>query len=376
MTHVFITGGTGYLGGYVCTRLLERHPDLRLSMLVRGSSVSGAREKLWRSWQLHWGPSEFIEALSRVDIYLGDLHQPNLGLSDASWAKLSEQTDSVLHVAASLNRKSERACLNSNLRGSLSVLRLARSIADTSGLDRFSFVSTAAVAGERWREVVPEDQAIRWDKRQYDPYARTKAFGEHMVHELLPDVSTVIFRPATVLGDSRFSATTQWDMVRAYAFFADLPVLPWGPDIRQDIVNADYVGDAVAHIHMLDKPKWGCYHLSAGNSSCTSAEIVGEIARAAGSRGPRFSSRLQGPFDNTIRMTELLAPGAKTARMAALLRVFLPYVTNDTVFDNGRVIAELGRAPVPFVRYAANLLEYAKEHKFQYPYTAYPDGSR
>ena len=372
MSRIFVTGSTGYLGGYVCTRLLEQQPDARLALLVRGRDRDHAIDKLWRGWQLHMDAAAFKEALSRVELHLGDLHAKNLGLSDAAWSDLAGDTDSVLHIAASLNRKSERACLNTNLRGALSVIRLGRAMADGGGLRRFSFVSTAAVAGERWREVVPEDQSIRWDHRQYDPYARTKAFGEHMLRELLPDVSTIVFRPSTVLGDARFPDTTQWDMVRAYVFFAELPVLPWGPDIRQDIVNADYVGDAITHVHLADAPRWDTYHLSAGTGSRSTREIVHALASATGKPGPRFSRRLKGPFDGTVRALEMLGPGATTQRMAALLRVFLPYVTNDTVFDNGRIVAELGRAPTPFVDYAPSLLHYAEENDFRYPYRELP----
>lgn len=372
MTRIFVTGATGYLGGYVCTRLLRQHPDVRLALLVRGTDRDHALRKLWRGWQLHIDADTFTAWMERVDVYLGDLHAKDLGLSASAWSELASDTDSVLHIAASLNRKSERACLNTNLRGALSVLRLGRAMADGGGLRRFSFVSTAAVAGERWREVVTEPTSIRWDHRQYDPYARTKAFGEHMLRELLPDVSTVVFRPSTVLGDATFPDTTQWDMVRAYVFFAELPVLPWGPDIRQDIVNADYVGDAITHVHMLEAPRWDTYHLSAGTGSRTSQEIVSTLAGATGRPGPRFSRRLQGPFDGTVRAVEQLGARTTTARMAALLRVFLPYITNDTVFDNGRITAELGRAPTPFPRYAPALLQYAKKHDFRYPYQEHP----
>src|SRR5207248_2290114 len=81
---------------------------------------------------------------------------------------------------------------------------------------RFSLVSTVAVAGKRQDEVVTEDRAIEWDRSDYDPYARTKKFCEHMTRQLLPEVPITIFRPSIVLGDSRYPQTTQFDMVRAF----------------------------------------------------------------------------------------------------------------------------------------------------------------
>ena len=96
-------------------------------------------------------------------------------------------TDSVIHCAASLNRKSEKSCLNVNLRGTLEVLTLARHAEHYHGLRRFSEVSTVAVAGKRSNEIVTEDHSIEWDRSDYDPYARTKKFCEHMTRVLLPD---------------------------------------------------------------------------------------------------------------------------------------------------------------------------------------------
>ncbi len=143
---------------------------------------------------------------------------------------------SILHCAASLNRKSEKQCLNVNLRGSLEMIQLARRAQDLHGLRRYSFVSTVAVAGKRQNEVVTEDASIDWARSDYDPYARTKKFAEHMVNQLLPDVAHTIFRPAIVMGDSRRPETTQFDMVQAFDTLARFPVLPLRPNDRIDIV--------------------------------------------------------------------------------------------------------------------------------------------
>ena len=122
--------------------------------------------------------------------------------------RLVHTTDSVIHCAASLNRKSEKSCLNVNLRGTLEVVQLARAVAVLSwSAPLFSHVSTVAVAGQRSNEVVTEDESIDWDRSDYDPYARTKKFCEHMMRQLLPDVPLTIFRPSIVLGDSRYPET-------------------------------------------------------------------------------------------------------------------------------------------------------------------------
>src|SRR5690606_6624905 len=114
------------------------------------------------------------QALRRVAFIQGDLYAQDLGLDAATRDALIDPVESVLHIAASLNRKSAKACLNANLRGTLSVIKLARHLHDHgAGLRRFSHVSTVAVAGERDREEVGEDDAIDWSRSDYDPYGRT-----------------------------------------------------------------------------------------------------------------------------------------------------------------------------------------------------------
>ena len=189
---IFVTGGTGYLGSYVVTRLLEQH-DERLLLMVRGEGRDQAVGKLWKGLQLHMDAARFRAALERIDFVAGDLTAPGLGIEGDARRRVTSSVDSVLHIAASLNRKSEKACLNSNLRGTLNVIQLARDVASArGGLRRFSHVSTVAVCGHRDREDVLEERAIDWERSDYDPYGRTKKFCEHMVRELLPDVRGLV----------------------------------------------------------------------------------------------------------------------------------------------------------------------------------------
>src|ERR1700752_1973265 len=261
---IFLTGSTGYLGRYFPAGLFTGPKD-QPNLLVRAKTGQEARERLWQSLQLHFTFAEFLEYInSRVRIFRGDLTGERFGLSDDEYHALVDSTDSVLHFAPSLNRKSEKQCLNVNLRGSLEVIQLARRAQNHHGLRRYSHVSTVAVAGKRRDEVVTEDASIDWVRSDYDPYARTKKFCEHMVHQLLPDVPHTIFRPAIVLGDSTRPETSQFDMVQAFDFLARLPVLPLRPHDKIDIVPTDYVGKAIVTIHQKEQPAHGIYHLSAG----------------------------------------------------------------------------------------------------------------
>lgn len=373
---IFLTGATGYIGSYVAAGLLERHSD-RLALLVRAKSPAEAEERLWKSMQLHMGFERFLELVrTRCDLYLGDLTFPGLGLAPAARDALVRSMDSVLHVAASLNRKSSKACFNVNLRGTLSVIKLARDAQDHHGLRRFTDISTVAVCGERQDALVSEDDIVDWERSDYDPYARTKKFCEHMLHELLPDVPGIVLRPSIVLGDSRFPETTQFDMVRAFVMLAQLPVLPFKPDWRLDIVPADYVSKAIVHIHQQERPKYSSYNLSSGTASLTYRQIVEALEAAGSTVRHRFAPFLNGAFTRTVDAASNTPRGWGISLPASLLKVFLPYLNFNTVFDNRRVVEELGEAPRPFDQYATGLLNFARDGKFTYPYQPWPGGAQ
>jgi thioester reductase-like protein len=368
---IFLTGSTGYLGSYLVAGLFTGHRD-SLNLLVRAKSEQEARERLWQSLQLHFEFPEFRDYLAtRVQIFRGDLTSERFDLSDEEYHKLIDSTDSLIHCAASLNRKSEKQCLNVNLRGSLEVIQAARRIQDRNGLRRYSHVSTVAVAGTRQDEVILEDESIDWSRSDYDPYARTKKFCEHMVHQLLPDVPRTIFRPAIVLGDSRKPETTQFDMVQAFSVLASLPVLPLRPDDRVDIVPADYVSKAIVTIHQKDSAAHNTYHLSSGTGAQTYREITDALAKDGGWRRPIYVSSLGSPFSGTVNWLSRRKNGL--GRGASLLKVFWPYLVWNTVFDNARVMAELGgEAPAKFSAYAYPLLRFSRSNHFRYPAKPWP----
>jgi thioester reductase-like protein len=366
---IFLTGSTGYIGAHVASNLLES--GAALNLLVRARDAREAELRLWQALQLHFKFPRFYEFLqTRVRVFRGDLTSPGFGLSQDEYDRLVHTTDSVIHCAASLNRKSEKSCLNVNLRGTLEVLTLARHAEHYHGLRRFSQVSTVAVAGRRSNEVVTEDRSIDWDRSDYDPYARTKKFCEHMMRVLLPDTPKTVFRPSIVLGDSRHPETTQFEMVKAFVFLAGLPVLPFRPADKIDIVNVDFVADAIATLHQKDQPRYDTYHLSSGADSQTFRQLTAALAAAQNKRAPIFVPFMEKPFGGSVHF--LSNRKGSIAYGASLMKVFMPYLVWNTVFDNTRVTSELGRKPIPFSQYSYPLLQFSRESQFQYSYQPWP----
>jgi nucleoside-diphosphate-sugar epimerase len=186
-------------------------------------------------------------------------------------------------------------------------------------------------------------------------------------------VPHTIFRPAIVLGDSRRPQTTQFDMVQAFDILARLPILPLRPDDRIDIVPANYVGAAIVRIHQMPKPSFDIYHLSSGIGSQRYKELTDALAAAGNSTRPSYQPWLGSPFSKTVNW--LAFKGGIVGYGASLLKVFWPYLDWNTVFDNSRVVHEMGEEPVKFSAYAYPLLQFSRANKFKYPAKPWPDNA-
>src|ERR1700719_4074512 len=175
------------------------------------------------------------------------------------------------------------------------------------------------------------------------------------------------------MGDSRRAETSQFDMVQAFALLARLPVLPLRPHDKIDIVPANYVGKAIVNIHQKEQGAHGIYHLSAGVGSQTYQELTDNLAKTGGWRRPIYVPSLGRPFSGTVNW--LANRGGTVGYGASLMKVFWPYLDWNTVFDNSRVVSELGEAPAKFSSYAYPLLKFSRENRFRYPAKAWPSAA-
>jgi thioester reductase-like protein/NADP-dependent 3-hydroxy acid dehydrogenase YdfG len=260
-----VTGGTGFIGRRVVSRLLETRPDAEIWVLVRRRSL-GRFERLAADWG------------ERAKPLVGEL--PGLDLTDDTVAELG-RVDHLVHCAAIYDiTASEADQRAANVEGTRAVIELARRLDAT-----LHHVSSIAVAGDFRGEYTEDDFDV--GQQLPSPYHRTKFEAESLVRSA-PGLRHRIYRSAVVVGDSR---TGEMDKVDGpYYFFgvlSKLAVLPrltpiLLPDTgRTNIVPVDYVVDALVALMHADGRDGQTFHLTAPKAIGLRGIYRG-VAKAAG----------------------------------------------------------------------------------------------
>jgi thioester reductase-like protein len=331
---VILTGGTGFVGSELIERFLERG-DRDVFALVRASDDEAAAERLPKH--------------ERLTAIAADIERPGLGLDERTADAISEAATTVIHCAASVSfdddlERSRRV----NVDGSRHMLALAERCAERGdGLERFSYVSTAYVAGAH-RGLFTEDQ-LDVGQEFRNPYEQSKFEAESLLREQSNGLPLQVLRPSIVVGERRTGRTSSFNVLygplKAFAR-GRLPAIPGRRSSPVDIVPVDYVADAV-HKLSSSGPD-GTFHLVAGENATT----VGRLLKLA-SR----SLRKRPPYVLPPTLYRRLAHPLLRKRYAALRRseMYFPYFDMRVRFANRRF------PPAPPVEgYFDRLIEFAQ----------------
>jgi thioester reductase-like protein len=330
MGAVLLTGATGFVGGEILSRFLERG-DRHIFALVRADNEDQAAARL--------------PAHDRLTAVAGDIEQPELGLAGGTRELLRREVTTVLHCAATVSfdlpLEESRAV---NVEGSRRMLEFARTC---QWLERFTYVSTAYVAGEPGGLFREHELAV--GQRFRNPYERSKFEAELALRSEGSDVPLQILRPSIIVGDSSTGRTSSFNVLygplKAFALGA-VPVIPARRDAPVDIVPVDYVADRTHELatHGPD----GTFHLVAGRNATTVGRLLEmsseELGRAQPTvLSPRLYRRWVHPW---LR---------RKYRGVRRMEVYFPYFAMRVRFDDRRL------GPGPRVEgYFHRLVRYAQ----------------
>jgi thioester reductase-like protein len=343
MGEVLLTGATGFVGQELLTRFLDRD-DRHVHALVRASDDREAAARL---------PGH-----ERLSAWAADIEKPGLGLDARRADELAERVSTVVHCAASVSfslglEESRRV----NVGGTGRMVELADRCAQVGdGLERFSYVSTAYVAGAH-RGTFGED-SLDVGQSFRNPYERSKFEAEQLVRERASGLPAQVLRPSIVVGDSRTGWTSSFNVLypplRAFAHGA-IPALPARRGAPVDVVPVDYVADSVHEL--ARRGPNGTFHLVSGRNATTVGRLIDLAARRFDRPAPPlFPPRLYQRLVHPLLLRRL-----GRARREALRRmeVYFPYFSMRVRFADRR------HPPAPPVEgYFDRLLDYAERARW------------
>ena len=213
---VLLTGANGYLGRFLTLDWLERLAETggKLITIVRGTDAAAARRRLEEVYDS--GDPQLLErfralATDHLEVVVGDIGEPNLGVDQATWERLTQSVDMIVHPAALVNHVLPYDQLfGPNAVGTAELIRLAI----TARIKPITYLSTVAVAMTVEPGKFAEDGDIRIvspvravDDTYASGYANSKWAGEVLLREAhdLCGLPVAVFRSDLILAHSEYA---------------------------------------------------------------------------------------------------------------------------------------------------------------------------
>ena len=359
---VLLTGATGFVGIELLARYLQL-TDRDVYVLIRACDDEHARARLEQTLVCAFGTA--APYLGRVRALAGDITHEGLGLDPDVALEVAAQVSEIVHGAASVSFDLPLgASLTINVEGTRRMLAFAELCALEGGLQRFTYISTAYVAGLH-RGAFHEDD-LDVGQRFRNHYEQSKFEAEILVRETAQRLPITTVRPSIIVGDRRSGWTSSFNVLywqlRALAK-GSCPMLPARRSAPVDVVSVDYVADAIVALASAPDAAGATFHLTASEDASSIGELLSLAVDRLGCKRPRLiSPRLYRRVVHPV----LCRLQPRRRRFLLATRTYLPYFAIGATYDNTRARAALlpAIAPAPLSSYFDALVDYALQARW------------
>ena len=316
-SHLLLTGATGLIGSRWLPKLLDADSARRVTVLSR---------------------TPLSLPHSRVNVAIGDLGQPALGLDPAVWHALAATLTDIVHCGADVRFNRPLAEARAvNTQGTLSLLALAR---QSRRLRRFAHISSTYVMG-RDAGLLPEREYLNRNGF-VNTYQQAKYEAERAVFAAMPGIPAAVFRLSSVIGKQ----TNYFHQALRFIPRNPFPIMPAAPDCRMDFISDGWAVAALSTLFERHFAANAVFHVCAGPDGCVPvAQLVGmAFSRFAAGRVPAMV-----PLVEFERFADAMIRGGAREPVQIMLQnilSFLPHLAIDQTFENSVTEALLRREGV------------------------------
>lgn len=354
---LLLTGATGFLGTELLARYLQE-TDREIFAVVRADDDAHAQDRIHDTLESAFGTAAPFRG--RVRALAGDMTLPGLGLDPDVAQSIAGAVDEIIHGAAAVSFDLDLARARAiNVRGTREMLDLAALCHRRGGLRRFTYISTAYVAGRHKGRFAEDDLDV--GQRFRNAYEQSKFESEQLVRAAGEALPVTVVRPSIIVGDSRTGWTASFNVLywptRALARGA-FPVLPARRRSPVDVVSVDYVADAVRVLAAMPEAAGRTYHLTSARDATSIGELLALACEKLDVKAPPLIApalylRVLGPLLGRLQPRRRAFLGAAAT--------YVPYFAVRAQFDDSRARAALGPQvrPTPLGEYYERIIDYA-----------------
>lgn len=362
---IFLTGATGFLGGYLLSNLLN-DTEATIYCLVRATTPDEGLNRIqqhlseYEIWNDTWK--------ERIIPVVGDLAKPLFGLTLQKFDELGRIIDSIYHCGAVINFVTPYSIAKGpNVLGTQEVLRLASKFKTKP----VHYVSTIAVFSPEYcrnGRLIPEDTIPSKSEGLRIGYTQSKWVAENIIKIARErGIPVSIYRPGRISGNSITGACQEndflWRQIKGYIQLGSAPI---DEQAKTDLLPVDFVSRAILHLSLNEKSINQNYHIF--NPHPSSYDEIYECICCMG-----YSLDLVAK-EKWIELLQAEAKNSNTNALAPLVHLFSEGALHlgDVKYDNQKTTKQLFELGIKYPSVNTELIKKTLEYFQKTSYLPFP----